>query len=214
LRYDARSRSRVRFGARDYDPYTGRWTARDPILFDGGDPNLYAYVGSDPVNLVDPTGTDAWSAAGSFAEGVAWGVAGGIALSAALASGTVVGGLAAAAIIGYGAYSGAMALNDVINGGTSEGRVDAAAGLLGGLVGGGWSAGRWWSSRELEFGSGFRLAPFGNRGVGHPPNAIGKYPHYHRRGTDPQGNTLPGQSLKRHRPWETKATDENFCDRF
>ena len=26
----------VRFGARDYDPETGRWTAKDPILFDGG----------------------------------------------------------------------------------------------------------------------------------------------------------------------------------
>jgi RHS repeat-associated protein len=46
----------VRFGARDYDPYTGRWTARDPILFAGGQSNLYAYVGSDPVNFVDPSG--------------------------------------------------------------------------------------------------------------------------------------------------------------
>ena len=27
----------VRFGARDYDPRTGRWTAKDPILFAGGD---------------------------------------------------------------------------------------------------------------------------------------------------------------------------------
>jgi uncharacterized protein RhaS with RHS repeats len=46
----------VRFGARDYDPYTGRWTARDPILFAGGQSNLYAYVNNDPVNGVDPTG--------------------------------------------------------------------------------------------------------------------------------------------------------------
>ncbi|MEA3411387.1 MAG: RHS repeat-associated core domain-containing protein, partial [Pseudomonadota bacterium] len=34
----------VRFGARDYDPETGRWTAKDPIRFDGGDSNLYGYV--------------------------------------------------------------------------------------------------------------------------------------------------------------------------
>jgi len=46
----------VRFGARDYDPATGRWTAKDPILFQGGDTDLYRYVLSDPVNKVDPTG--------------------------------------------------------------------------------------------------------------------------------------------------------------
>jgi len=46
----------VRFGARDYDPETGRWTAKDPILFGGGDVNIYAYVLGDPVNLVDPLG--------------------------------------------------------------------------------------------------------------------------------------------------------------
>ncbi len=46
----------VRFGARDYDAATGRWTAKDPTGFTGGDANLYRYVGNDPVNLVDPTG--------------------------------------------------------------------------------------------------------------------------------------------------------------
>lgn len=46
----------VRFGARDYDPSVGRWTAKDPILFRGGQVNLYVYVNSDPVNLSDPTG--------------------------------------------------------------------------------------------------------------------------------------------------------------
>ncbi|WP_052316623.1 RHS repeat domain-containing protein [Thioalkalivibrio nitratireducens] len=46
----------VRFGARDYDPATGRWTAKDPIRFAGGDANLYGYVLGDPANLTDPTG--------------------------------------------------------------------------------------------------------------------------------------------------------------
>ena len=46
----------VRFGYRDYDPDTGRWTAKDPIFFTGGDTNLYGYVLNDPVNLVDPWG--------------------------------------------------------------------------------------------------------------------------------------------------------------
>lgn len=46
----------VRFGVRDYDPEAGRFTAKDPILFAGGTVNLYAYVGNDPLNLVDPSG--------------------------------------------------------------------------------------------------------------------------------------------------------------
>jgi len=46
----------TRFGYRDYDAYTGKWTAKDPIGFSGGDANLYGYVLGDPVNLVDPSG--------------------------------------------------------------------------------------------------------------------------------------------------------------
>jgi RHS repeat-associated protein len=46
----------VRFGARDYDAETGRWTAKDPLLFAPGEPNLYAYVSNDPINRIDPDG--------------------------------------------------------------------------------------------------------------------------------------------------------------
>ena len=46
----------VRFGFRDYDPDVGRWTAKDPILFAGGDTDLYGYCLNDPVNAVDPLG--------------------------------------------------------------------------------------------------------------------------------------------------------------
>jgi RHS repeat-associated protein len=46
----------VRFGARDYDPITGRWTAKDPLLFATGETGLYLYVGNDPVNRADPFG--------------------------------------------------------------------------------------------------------------------------------------------------------------
>jgi len=46
----------VRFRARDYDPEVGRWTAKDPIGFDGGDANLYGYALGDSVNWLDPIG--------------------------------------------------------------------------------------------------------------------------------------------------------------
>jgi RHS repeat-associated protein len=55
--YDSDTRL-TRFGARDYDADTGRWTAKDPILFAGGDTNLYGYVLNDPVNWVDPLGLE------------------------------------------------------------------------------------------------------------------------------------------------------------
>jgi RHS repeat-associated protein len=45
----------VRFGARDYDPVIGRWTAKDPGGFSGG-ANLYAYAVNDPVNVSDVSG--------------------------------------------------------------------------------------------------------------------------------------------------------------
>ena len=40
---------------RFYDPSTGRYISADPIGLDGG-MNLYAYVGGDPVNAIDPSG--------------------------------------------------------------------------------------------------------------------------------------------------------------
>ena len=46
----------VRFGYRDYEPGTGRWTAKDPIFFGGGQGNLYVYVLNNPINLNDPSG--------------------------------------------------------------------------------------------------------------------------------------------------------------
>jgi RHS repeat-associated protein len=48
----------VRFGARDYDPRTGRWTAKDPIGFESDESNLYSYVGGEPVSRVDSSGLE------------------------------------------------------------------------------------------------------------------------------------------------------------
>ena len=45
----------VYYRARYYDPSIGRFTQRDPSGLRGGI-NAYAYVGDDPVNLLDPSG--------------------------------------------------------------------------------------------------------------------------------------------------------------
>ena len=47
------------FGARYYEPATGRWTQQDPInqAADLRQANAYLYGGADPVNQSDPSGT-------------------------------------------------------------------------------------------------------------------------------------------------------------
>ncbi len=42
--------------ARYYDAATGRFLKEDPLSFDGGDWNLYAYVGGNPLTIIDPSG--------------------------------------------------------------------------------------------------------------------------------------------------------------
>lgn len=59
----------IRFGARDYDPETGRWTAKDQVRSNERDLNLYVYVQNDPINYFDPNGEASLPAAiGTAAE--------------------------------------------------------------------------------------------------------------------------------------------------
>ncbi|WP_437755656.1 RHS repeat-associated core domain-containing protein [Sorangium sp. So ce1389] len=191
----------VRFGARDYDPETGRWTSKDPILFWAGDANVYAYVGNDPINRNDPSGllegvpgwledldNSGWlRAAGDFSAGV---------------SGALTLGLSDLLIEATGL--------DEFGSKCSTARwAGEIAGTALGLAAGGQVAA---TGREFTIGKNFRIAPFGNR-AGHK---IGRWPHYHRRGSvNPRtGQPGRGQGIGRHRPWETKADDKSWWSRF
>ncbi len=118
----------VRFGARDYDPARGRWTAKDPIGFAGGTTNLYGYAINDPVNFSDPNGkfvftaTAAVVAAGAVIGGsssaIATLVTGGSATDAAISG--VVGATIGAVTGGIGSTAttaGAIAVSSSIRGG-------------------------------------------------------------------------------------------------
>nr|WP_320194132.1 RHS repeat-associated core domain-containing protein [uncultured Desulfobacter sp.] len=80
--------------ARYYDPAMGRFISEDPLGFDGGDVNLYAYVQNNPVMSVDPLGLWQVSFGGGF--GLAgyitfgnnngrWNIGGGIGIGVGLA---------------------------------------------------------------------------------------------------------------------------------
>lgn len=43
--------------ARHNDARVGRWTAKDPIRFEGRDTSHYGFGFGDPINHIDPTGT-------------------------------------------------------------------------------------------------------------------------------------------------------------
>ena len=59
------------FGFRFYSAGTGRWINRDPIRESGG-LNLYAMVGNDPVNSVDPYGLNPYDPTNSFSYYRPW----------------------------------------------------------------------------------------------------------------------------------------------
>ncbi|GBC59929.1 hypothetical protein DENIS_0871 [Desulfonema ishimotonii] len=85
----------IRFGYRDYDPDAGRWTAKDPIGFAGGDTDLYGYCLNDPVNFSDSYG---------LMSTAIWGEVGGGLLVTPVPGARIVGGAILAGTAGYAAW--------------------------------------------------------------------------------------------------------------
>ncbi len=63
--------------ARYYDPMVGRFISEDPLGFDGGNVNLFAYGGNNPLLVVDPWGLwtlqVGWSTSGGAGGGGTYG---------------------------------------------------------------------------------------------------------------------------------------------
>ena len=124
----------VRFGARDYDLLTGRWTSKDPIRFAGKNTNLYGYVLADPVNLIDPTGLVDWGGlalnCASFGFSTAETI-GGIGLMAAGGPLFPVGALMAAHGE-YGMANSAIGIDNALNETNNPGIAEHVGGSLAG----------------------------------------------------------------------------------
>jgi RHS repeat-associated protein len=151
----------VRFGYRDYDPETGRWTAKDPIGFAGGDTDIYGYCLNDPVNFIDPdgqhagiligaiggafTGFKAGVQSGSLGKGLLAGAIGGITgglFGALLLPPTLsapIAGAITGSVAGFVGRAAGKALSDPCSSTEDrlkEGLKGIPAGFAGGLVGG------------------------------------------------------------------------------
>jgi len=98
------------YRARYYDESLGRFLASDPILFSGGDANLYRYVWNKPLTLRDPAGQSGIgvSLGGSFFAGIGSNEGSGVSGSASVGGILFKGpnGFSSGGYLSYGAVVG------------------------------------------------------------------------------------------------------------
>lgn len=139
--YDS-STKLTQFGARWYDTEVGRCLSKDPILFGGGQTNLYGYTFNDPVNFTDPSGLNPAIVVGAVMGAVTQGTANYCSAqeNGASTSDTALSVFGGAEI---GAAAGAYAGSTGFLGGTTAAAVAAGANnamnqkIFGGVVHGG-----------------------------------------------------------------------------
>ncbi|WP_437771364.1 RHS repeat-associated core domain-containing protein [Arthrobacter sp. KNU40] len=132
---DMATSNRIKFGARYYNPFHGRFTQVDPS---GQEGNRYLYAGANPVNVTDLSGLASLFTPGQLIGTIAVGVLG-IAIGAAVCAGSAgVGCIAAAAFIGGGLGSAiGSGTGTAIDGGSTADIPNSIANGLGlGSIGG------------------------------------------------------------------------------
>ncbi|UYY83682.1 hypothetical protein OIT41_20675 (plasmid) [Arthrobacter sp. YA7-1] len=130
--YNDTTNNRIKFGARYYNPFRGRFTQTDPS---GQESNRYLYAGANPINASDPSGL---SFGGDLFGGIVGGaVALGFGIIVTVAAGpflTPLGSALLGASIGA-CVGGAIAVGaaNAYDGGTSSG-AQVGYGCAGGVI--------------------------------------------------------------------------------
>jgi RHS repeat-associated protein len=101
--------NRIKFGARYYNPFRGRFTQPDPS---GLESNTYAYVGCNPINATDPSGlasAGCWAAAAYTAgSGALFIISAGLLLGTAATGGFLLPAEIAVATFGFQLFTAAF----------------------------------------------------------------------------------------------------------